>query len=565
MPPAVALLVGVAAAAILAPLALAVARPPGGTPAAPGAPLPRYADSDEAHSSVATIHNDVPRVDTEGNIVNAHDGSLMRHNGTFYLFGTVYEQCVQRGLQCTAPCGYNPNRFAVYTSPDLMSWTLANDNVLPSVMVDNNKTNYWMPVVAFNPSTATFVMQYWSSACGFRSKCANVAVSASPLGPFEALAPMDLVAVPSSQMGMFVDYAGSSLSASQWIDTYGADGGASVTGTAYVKYNTAGPNQMHIVQELDPSWTATTGRWAVVFPKSSFPWNEGGGLFKRNGLYYYQTGNDCCFCAWGGDVKVWTARSALGPWHPGVLQGAPTAGTFPHADFKSVGDDNAAAGTSSELCDMSGAWTCVSSGTSKCAQLSYTVTQPGGGGSGRTAANFTVSGSGGAGSVQADGYVYVPGVAPLGRPGVVTSADGKSVGCDRVRWYGDEEAHWCREGASCATPSTWDPMELNWCADGSRPAYGPSSVPQRVNPCSPGDPLGTNYTVPAQQFNVLVVSPGGVDYPTADAMVIYYGERSKSAPDDLKANNYQAWVPQTFHADGTMGNLSFPPSFEVPL
>ena len=64
-----------------------------------------------AHPTVATIHNNVPRVDTAGNIVNAHDGSIIRHNGTFYMYGTVYELCHQPGPQCHVPCGYNPNRF----------------------------------------------------------------------------------------------------------------------------------------------------------------------------------------------------------------------------------------------------------------------------------------------------------------------------------------------------------------------------------------------------------------------------------------------------------------------
>jgi hypothetical protein len=31
-----------------------------------------------------------------------------------------------------------------------------------------------------------------------------------------------------------------------------------------------------------------------------YPWFEGGGTWKSNGVYYTQIGTDCCFCQWGG-------------------------------------------------------------------------------------------------------------------------------------------------------------------------------------------------------------------------------------------------------------------------
>ena len=34
-------------------------------------------------------------VDTEGHILNAHDGSVQFFNGTYFLYGTVYENCTQ--------------------------------------------------------------------------------------------------------------------------------------------------------------------------------------------------------------------------------------------------------------------------------------------------------------------------------------------------------------------------------------------------------------------------------------------------------------------------------------
>ena len=459
-----------------------------------------------ASSLTVTIRNDVPRVDTAGAIVNAHDGSMMFFNNTYFLYGTVYENCTQHGTQCEAPCGYSPNTFALYTSIDLTKWTLQSRDILLNMTADNAVINYWMPVVIFNPNTLKFIMQYWSGRCGFAKPCADVAVADSPYGPFTMLPPLAVTAVPSSQMGFFADD----------------------NGNGYVRYNTGAP-QHHVVQKLAPDWLSTTDEYAIVFWKSSFAWMEGGGVFKRGALWYYMTGTDCCFCTWGGDARFWTARSALGPWHPGVAPPLPTA-----------------------RCDLSGAWSSL--GASAPGAERFNITQA----AGSDAFTFADAHGRAQGSIdQATGYVTFPPSAGDGR-GVVTSADGSAAGCDRVRWYGYEEFVWCRDGASCALPSYRDAPELNYCADGSMPHED-----VRVNPCAPNDPLGTNFTIPAQQFNVLSipVMVGGV----ADTAVLYYGERANSAPDGMFAHNYQAWVPLSFDAAGAIEPMAFPASFTLNI
>lgn len=221
----------------------------------------------QTSSLLVTIRNDVPRVDSTGQILNAHDGSVLFFNGTYFLYGTVYENCTQEGTQCEAPCGYAPNTFALYTSPDLQAWTLQSRDILINMTQDNARVDYWMPVVNYNPTTARFVMQYWSGRCGFVRPCADIAVADSPFGPFQMLPPLDVTATPSSQMGFFVDD----------------------NGDGYVRYNTGAP-QHHVVQKLSPDWLSTTAEYAIVFWKTSFAWMEGGGVFKRGALWYYMTG-----------------------------------------------------------------------------------------------------------------------------------------------------------------------------------------------------------------------------------------------------------------------------------
>lgn len=439
--------------------------------------LPAAAGAAAGAAVTVTVRNDVPRRDQWGGIVNAHDGSVIKFEGVYFMYGTVYENCTQHGTQCDG-CGYAPNKYSLYTSYDLQSWTFVTDDILPEVDKDNHQVDYWMPVVYRHPS-GTYVMQFWSGHCGFANPCTEVAFASSPYGPFSNITRIPLRGTPSSQMGFFVD--------------------PSDPASAYVKYNTVGPDQHHNVEKLTPDWSSSTGEYAVLFWKPSFAWMEGGGMFKRGELYYYMTGTDCCYCTWGGDARFWTSYAPLGPWHPGVAPPLPT-----------------------ERCDLSGEWQSLA-GSPDAPQANETLTLAMAAGSD----NFTFTDPNGkaAGWIdQATGYVTFPPSAGDHR-GVVTSADGKAAGCDRVRWYGYESFIWCRKGADCPLPSYRDAPEVNLCADGSQPHED-----VRVNPCDPNVEYGTNFTVPAQQFNVILaeVDDGAGGSATE---VLYYGERANSTPD----------------------------------
>jgi hypothetical protein len=475
----------------------------------PSSPPPHSSPS----TNVVTIHNDIPRVDQYGHIVNAHDGSVVYFDGLYFLYGTVYENCTQKGSQCDSPCGYSPNTFSLYTSYDLQSWTFQTANILPNMTIDNKDVNYWMPVVAYNKITSTYVMQYWSGHCGFVAPCTEVATSSSPYGPFTMQPKIPLVRSPSSQMGFFVD---------------------SDTGKAYIKFNTVGPDQHHAIQLLTDDWLNSTDEYAIIFWKPSFAWMEGGGLFKRGALYYYMTGTDCCFCTWGGDARFWTSYDPLGPWSPGIAPQLPT-----------------------ERCDVTGDWIAISSSPDAPGNGTLTLSQA----TGSDNFNFTDKNGKAFGSIdQTTGYVTFPPSAGDHR-GHITSADGSDAGCDRIRWYGYESFIWCRVGVDCSIPSYKDAPELNYCQDGSLP-----DETERINPCDPGVEYGVNFTVPAQQFNVITVnvfdsSSGGISQE-----ILYYGERANSAPDHLFSHNFQAWVPLKFNTtNNAILPLTFPSSFQLTL
>ena len=53
----------------------------------------------------ASFSNVLPRNDTKGNILNAHDGQIVRENGTYYWFAAGYQPCLEQpGLNGCAGC-----------------------------------------------------------------------------------------------------------------------------------------------------------------------------------------------------------------------------------------------------------------------------------------------------------------------------------------------------------------------------------------------------------------------------------------------------------------------------
>ena len=247
-----------------------------------------------AFSKQIVISNVLPRLDTTGNIVNAHDGCLVKFNKTYFMYGTVYDQCRQSTTVCDGICGYINNTFALYTSPDLVQWTLISNNIVPEMMKDNLHITYWMPNVDYNPRTKQYVMIYWSSRYGFQNSLVAIAVSSTPYGPFVNVKPLEMQGgrIISDTVNLFVDG----------------------DNTAYVRYNTHDKPSRHIVEKLSPDWMTSTGQSAIIFQKDDFPWYSGGGMFKRKEFYYTMLSFDCCFCQWGSDARIYRSTKILGNW-----------------------------------------------------------------------------------------------------------------------------------------------------------------------------------------------------------------------------------------------------------
>ncbi|MEI9962225.1 MAG: family 43 glycosylhydrolase [Limisphaerales bacterium] len=235
-----------------------------------------------------TINNRELRRDVAGEVVDAHDGCLQFFEGRYYLYGTAYGKSDGYG---------NTNRYRVYSSPDLESWTLEGE-----LLKERPDGVYYRPYVVFNPKTRKYVLWYnwypklWNGQVG-------VATSDTPVGPFTIVNPK--------------------VSLSQ-TNSYSGDGSLFVDddGTGYFIHTAIDEGYAVRVARLTPDYMGLTGETSNILAKGA----EAPLLFRRNNLYYALCGNLCAFCPEGSGGQVFIANSPLGPyltkrdWHLIVAQ-----------------------------------------------------------------------------------------------------------------------------------------------------------------------------------------------------------------------------------------------------
>jgi beta-xylosidase len=256
-------------------------------------------------AKLVTIRNDVARRDVDGQYVDAHDGKIVHVNGTFYLYGEAYGN---QTLATPYPWKQWP-RLNVYTSPDLVHWTLQGD---PLPMVT---TTLWIPNVIYDEKTQRFVL--WYGAGVWATATSRDGVNFTPSGP--PFASRFGMAAQTDGTGIFVDDDGTGYVA------------FAVTAPPYDMpdhkgwpgHNASAHNFGHIVsiEKLTPDLLGSTKiNVSLEFPDDLV---ESPSLFKRHGKYYLTYGSCCCGCAAGSGQVVFSAPAVSGPW---VRQ-------HPHADI----------------------------------------------------------------------------------------------------------------------------------------------------------------------------------------------------------------------------------------
>jgi hypothetical protein len=221
------------------------------------------------------VNNDIPRYDTDGKIVDAHDGRVIQFGDTFYWYGTQYGDT--NGFVET-------NKYVSYSSKDLKTWKFEGE-----LLGQHPKGVYYRPHVIYNQQTQKYVLWYnwypklWNGQFG-------VAISDSPTGPFKIInenATVKHSGLGVGDLGLFVD------------DNQ----------KAYLSYNTITGHSVS-VEELNDDYTQSTLKGSEFIAKGS----EAGSMFKRKDTYYLLTDYTCCFCTQGSGAKVFIAKNPLGPY-----------------------------------------------------------------------------------------------------------------------------------------------------------------------------------------------------------------------------------------------------------
>lgn len=253
------------------------------------------------------LSNNLPRRQTNGSIIDAHDGNVLFDSttSTYLYFAAGYGLCKEPpdesgcagGVLNNSMCGFfNNHSVNLYTSQDLVTWTYEG-NVLPEA----NRVDgvLYSPKVIYHEASHTYVLWYnWVPGYSY-----GVATSTSRAGPFRTI---------SNSTGNTTQFG--------WPNNTGV-GDFSLfkddDGKGYLLY---GANFHCQVEPLSDDYTyslyASTGRTSGILPFGI----EAPAMFKRNGVYYALVSEMCCYCRTGGVIYAYMASAPLGPYtYLGVL------------------------------------------------------------------------------------------------------------------------------------------------------------------------------------------------------------------------------------------------------
>eukprot|EP00759_Apiculatamorpha_spiralis_P013711 PhF_6_TR20495/c0_g1_i1/m.29524 len=262
-----------------------------------------------AHGKRVTISNTQPRTDIYGNIMDVHDGSIVRVDGTYYWFAASYGDCQEEpgvaGCNASYPqaCGFQTNHTVVlHTSTDMKHWT-------PHGVVWNATWHpydivMYCPKVIRHKAFGYYVLWYnWvlyaNNTIHWDQSAYAVALSYSPFGPFQLMNANISVSNPDSgDFGLYADD----------------------DGIAYIVYTTnltlpGSSGHRLVVEQLSSSYLSSNGANYTSSP-DDFPlgYEEAPIMFKRNKTYYVMTGPCCCFCSNPEPVIAYSSHNPLGPF-----------------------------------------------------------------------------------------------------------------------------------------------------------------------------------------------------------------------------------------------------------
>lgn len=240
-------------------------------------------------------------LDREGNMINAHGGGVLYHEGTYYWYGEYKGDSTYWNPKVPSWECYRTEAGGVscYSSQNLVDWKFEGI-VLPSEQKDTTSELHFSnvlerPKVIYNDKTKKFIMWLHVDSHNYAKAAAGVAVSDTPNGRFEYLGSMRPNNAMSRDMTLFKDD----------------------DGKAYHVYSSE-ENRTLYISELTEDYLKPTGKFTRNFIDQS---REAPAVFKRNGKYYILS-SGCT--AWDPNQAEYAiADSMLGAWK---VMGNPCSG-----------------------------------------------------------------------------------------------------------------------------------------------------------------------------------------------------------------------------------------------
>lgn len=229
--------------------------------------------------------------DTDGNIINAHGGGILFHNGGYYWFGEIKKGKTwlvpDQNWECyRVPAG----GVSCYSSQDLINWKY--EGVALSATTGDPKHDLdtarviERPKVIYNKTTKKFVMWMHIDTKDYQYSQAGVAVSDNPQGPYTYLRSERPNGTMSRDMTIFQDD----------------------DGKAYHFFSSENNATMH-VSMLSADYLSHTGTSRRILTDLS---REAPAVFKYQGKYYLIS-SGCT--GWSPNPASYAiANSPMGEW-----------------------------------------------------------------------------------------------------------------------------------------------------------------------------------------------------------------------------------------------------------
>lgn len=240
-------------------------------------------------------------LDTDGNLINAHGGGVLYHNGTYYWYGEYKGDSTYWNPRVPSWECYRTEAGGVscYSSQNLVDWKFEGV-VLPSEKEDEGSDLHYSnvlerPKVIYNDKTGKFVMWLHVDSHDYAKASAGVAICDTPNGRFEYLGSMRPNGVMSRDMTLFKDD----------------------DGKAYHVYSSE-ENRTLYISLLTDDYLKPTGEFTRNFIDQS---REAPAVFKHEDKYYILS-SGCT--AWDPNQAEYAmAESMMGEWK---VMGNPCSG-----------------------------------------------------------------------------------------------------------------------------------------------------------------------------------------------------------------------------------------------